>query len=429
MSKHTDISTQIQKYLNGELNARAMHQLEREAQNDPFLMDALDGYAHAGKSQQNNLADITARLQQRTQPKVKRLIPWKAISIAASVVVVLGIGVVLLNNNKDAKKPESKIAYLEKAPPAPITQDSVAVGDSYTPQASTEAAEREIEIAKRKQYASAKREKNRAYTEVYDKAVAAAAENEVMQKPMVRQGDTTSLEERVAMGFFSSPEKKAQPETSAVVAIASDTLNRLLQGRVAGVQVDTRLKSSIAKNISGIVMDGRYVLPGVTVNIKDTKIGTVTDANGRFTLPVVPDKSVLSLGYVGYDNKQIKVSNQDSLVIAMEPNHGALNEVVVVGYGTAKKQKVKPYPVTGQKQFEEYLQQNAVSPDGKTGTVKISFVVSTDGTISDIKIHKGLSEETNNKAISLIKDGPEWESGNSGKPEKVNVSIKFTAKR
>jgi len=44
VSKQTDISQQIRKYLNGELDARAMHQLEKEAQNDPFLMEALEGY-------------------------------------------------------------------------------------------------------------------------------------------------------------------------------------------------------------------------------------------------------------------------------------------------------------------------------------------------------------------------------------------------
>ena len=53
-NKKADIS-QIRKYLNGELNATAMHQLEQDALDDPFLMDALEGYEVNGKDQQANL--------------------------------------------------------------------------------------------------------------------------------------------------------------------------------------------------------------------------------------------------------------------------------------------------------------------------------------------------------------------------------------
>jgi hypothetical protein len=402
-----------------------MHQLEREAQNDPFLMDALEGYADAGKDQQGNLAGIRGRLQQRTETKVKRLLPWKTISVAASIVVVLGIGTLWLTKNDTVAVQEGKTAYLQKEPARPPSlPDTTAVGN-IAPQASTQAAE--AEIAKRQRYSSAKRKRYSGKTIYPDNY--GQNPGEVADKTIIRQGDSTSMEERVAVGFFGSPQKKEQqPETSQVVAIAPDTLHRILAGRVPGARVDDRLKSNSAKNLSGIVIDGRDVLPGVLVRVNGTNIGAITDAQGKFTVPVVPDKSVLSLGYAGYQQKQVKVSDQDSLVIAMEPSKGALNEVVVTGYGTAKKQKVKPYPISGQKQFDEYLQQNATSPDGKTGAVKLSFVVNTDGSLSDFKIRKGLSEEANNKAIGLIKDGPEWRSGNSGKPEKVEVTINFTAK-
>jgi hypothetical protein len=88
-----DYISQIQKYLNGELDARAMHKLEREAQSDPFLMDAMEGYSTVGR-QQDNLIALQQRLQARTATKTRRIIPWAVISIAASVIgfaVVVGI--------------------------------------------------------------------------------------------------------------------------------------------------------------------------------------------------------------------------------------------------------------------------------------------------------------------------------------------------
>lgn len=90
--KRHDIS-QIRKYLNGELDARAMNQLEREAQDDPFLMDAMDGYEQATGLQQRQLNDLDAMLQKRIgESKVRRIIPWKYYAAAASVLLFFTLG-------------------------------------------------------------------------------------------------------------------------------------------------------------------------------------------------------------------------------------------------------------------------------------------------------------------------------------------------
>jgi hypothetical protein len=60
---------QIQKYLNGELDAKAMHRLEREAQDDPFLMDALEGYQGSTGNQQTNLDLLAGQLNARVIKK------------------------------------------------------------------------------------------------------------------------------------------------------------------------------------------------------------------------------------------------------------------------------------------------------------------------------------------------------------------------
>ena len=84
---------QIEKYLKGDLDSRAMHQLERAAQDDPFLMDALEGYTAAGNDQQGNLDELDARLAKRVAPaKERSIILWRALPIAAALLLMIGIG-------------------------------------------------------------------------------------------------------------------------------------------------------------------------------------------------------------------------------------------------------------------------------------------------------------------------------------------------
>ena len=80
MSKHRNDISQVKKYLGGKLDGPAMHKLERRGLDDPFLGDALEGYEVAGKDQQNNLADLSSRLQNRIDKKERRIIPWAQLS-------------------------------------------------------------------------------------------------------------------------------------------------------------------------------------------------------------------------------------------------------------------------------------------------------------------------------------------------------------
>ncbi|MGZ3761800.1 MAG: hypothetical protein ACXVJC_18020, partial [Mucilaginibacter sp.] len=91
-AKKTDIS-QISKYLKGELDNAAMHRLERDAHNDPFLMDALEGYELAKNDQLENLADLQSRLAKRTAPKKERsILLWRILPLAACLLLTIGIG-------------------------------------------------------------------------------------------------------------------------------------------------------------------------------------------------------------------------------------------------------------------------------------------------------------------------------------------------
>lgn len=93
--------------------------------------------------------------------------------------------------------------------------------------------------------------------------------------------------------------------------------------------------------ITGSVKDGNgQTLPGVSVILMGTNIGTVTDANGNYKLSV-PDNAAmgsLSFSFVGFIKQQVVIGNQTTINISLKPDTAtALNEVVVVGYGTQKR--------------------------------------------------------------------------------------------
>jgi len=81
------------------------------------------------------------------------------------------------------------------------------------------------------------------------------------------------------------------------------------------------------------------------------------------------------------------------------------------------------HPQTGWSSFKNYLKENALSPDGKKGVVKLSVIVLANGTISDVKVIKSVSPATDKKAVELINNGPAWIS--DSKAETVKVKVQF----
>lgn len=91
------------------------------------------------------------------------------------------------------------------------------------------------------------------------------------------------------------------------------------------------------KRITGIVKDanGEPVI-GANIVVKGTTNGTITDMDGNFVLDV-PADAVLHVSYIGYSDKEIPVGNQTVLTVSLTEDSRALDEVVVIGYGTARK--------------------------------------------------------------------------------------------
>lgn len=94
-----------------------------------------------------------------------------------------------------------------------------------------------------------------------------------------------------------------------------------------------------AISVSGTITDKSSgdPLPGVSVRVKDTQTGTVTDAKGHFKLDVPGSESVLVISFTGYATQELAVGNRTSLLITMDTQSSALDEVVVIGYGKQRK--------------------------------------------------------------------------------------------
>ena len=89
--------------------------------------------------------------------------------------------------------------------------------------------------------------------------------------------------------------------------------------------------------VNGIVTDQNgNPLQGVSVQVKGTNKGVITNASGKFSL-TVPENAVLTVSSVGYQNKEVEVGTNTNLAIELNVAASDLNEVVVVGYGTQKK--------------------------------------------------------------------------------------------
>src|SRR5690606_23391515 len=93
--------------------------------------------------------------------------------------------------------------------------------------------------------------------------------------------------------------------------------------------------------IKGRVTDASGApLPGVTVTVKGTSKGTLTDPNGNYSLVVAESNDILVFRQVGYVTVERTVGSQTVINVSLEEDVQALEEVVVVGYGTVRKSDV-----------------------------------------------------------------------------------------
>lgn len=150
--------------------------------------------------------------------------------------------------------------------------------------------------------------------------------------------------------FFKSEELNLDQRVSIDLRNASieDILKKVLSDRYEYRILDKNIvitrgkfnttEQQQGKSVSGKVTDSTgSPLPGVSVVVKGSTIGTITDAEGQYSLPNVPENATLQFSFVGMKAQEVVVGGKTTVNVKMEEETVGLEEVVAVGYGNMKK--------------------------------------------------------------------------------------------
>jgi len=119
---------------------------------------------------------------------------------------------------------------------------------------------------------------------------------------------------------------------------SGNKINILVQERHIILTPAEENSSQQAKKVTGKVTDSTGgSLPGVSVVVKGSTTGVITDADGNFSLSNISENTILQFSFVGMKMQEIKIGNQTSLKVILEEESIGLEEVVAIGYGTMKK--------------------------------------------------------------------------------------------
>ena len=408
-------------YIRGLRKGKEAHRLERESMQDPFLADAMDGYSQVEGNHEQRIEKLRMQVSAHSAKKKNtRAITW---SIAACLAIGFGISSYFLFLKKSmpdevfiAKESVSSKLAEPAVPPTPAIPATPTV--PATPQ-------KEIALA------TAKVKTDSTPASEDSTPVSEITARQADKKDMIAKIQATSQPQQgVPMATVPVMEEVSE-ETAALqeVVATMDTFESESDKKMKLAKVATILPQ---KNmIKGRVTDEKgEPLIGASVTYKGTNIGTITNMNGEFSLVKKDDKKRLTAQFIGYDPVEIRIDTSRTMLIAMNENKQALNEVVVVGYRAKKNKKsvtagtvvkgneqankdITPQPVIGKRKFQKYLKENLVRPtDEKCAQVKgkvvLTFLVNKEGRPFSIKVKESLCESSDKEAIRLIQEGPDW---------------------
>ncbi|MBO9616893.1 MAG: TonB-dependent receptor [Dyadobacter sp.] len=182
---------------------------------------------------------------------------------------------------------------------------------------------------------------------------------------------------------------EAEPKTGSIAPAAGNTPAPVPDRRVEGTVND----------------EAGAGLPGVSVVVKGTQSGTVTDVDGQFALEIPQEATVLVFSFVGYLPQEIEIGSKSRIDVVLKPDTKALEEVVVVGYGTARKRDLTG-AIASVNVEQTRLQPNTNASQMLRGT--IAGVQVTDngrpGQVGGIKI-RGTNSISASNAPLIVLDG------------------------
>jgi TonB-linked SusC/RagA family outer membrane protein len=165
-------------------------------------------------------------------------------------------------------------------------------------------------------------------------------------------------------------------------------------------------------DIRGRVTDERgEPIPGATVVVEGTTTGTVTDIDGEFALNV-GEGAVIKISFIGYATQTVTIVNQSSVTIVLKEDQSSLQEVVVVGYGTQKREDVTGSVSTVNQEAIKNLPVSTLDQKmvGQVAGVQIQQVSGAPGAGTSVKIRGSGSLGAGNEPLYVV-DGMPYSAG------------------
>lgn len=463
----------IERYHKGVLSPAERHALEKAALEDPFLADALEGYALPGLDIPSDLAALRRHLAERTATAPLVAMPRNRKSfapllrIAAILIVMAGAGLLVYQfayNKKDAEIAQAKNE------PGPVSEPE-RVGIPDTGSVENRNADQKEKIKTTSSGTTTTTVKSPA-----DQAPVSGKDGKDQLAPV----STETVSKPAAPGggaepVTSSPVKPTSDARKAELKDADDKETGLareetrakalakkqdedLQSRTRSANAGQRQQKEVAatqnnaadaayyrdqamNTFRGRVTDATNTgLPFANVTNLQDNVGTYTDANGNFTL-TSPD-SVLNVQVrsLGYDNNNIQLRNSvPSNRVIMQEDRNGLSEVVISSQKpnamarakAPERTLIEPEPVDGWVKYDSYLANNLNIPDDfipkksqSDNSVLVSFEVDKNGEPVNIRVEKSLCSTCDKEAIRLIKEGPKFKRM-AKKKGRTTVTINF----
>jgi TonB-linked SusC/RagA family outer membrane protein len=179
------------------------------------------------------------------------------------------------------------------------------------------------------------------------------------------------------------------------------------------------------KVITGTVtsaVEGEGPIPGVTVQVKGTTIGTATDVNGKYSVSVPANATTLIFSYIGMKKQEVEINNRAVIDGVMQADILGLGEVVVTALGISREKKALGYSVSDVKSDEIAYSKNTNvmnSLEGKVAGVRINNSTGAVGASTFIEIRGSSSLTRNNQPLFII-DGVPLISGFVGGDDGVD---------
>jgi TonB-linked SusC/RagA family outer membrane protein len=198
------------------------------------------------------------------------------------------------------------------------------------------------------------------------------------------------LQEAIAQVFVPQQVETKVIGGQIIIHLVSDLKQPVQQEQPV---LDSKFKSLVERTVSGRVTDEAGIaLPGVSILVKSQQTGTTTDADGNYSINTPEGNVTLVFSFVGFILQEVAVNNRTTVDVQMVIDNKALEEVVVVGYGTQRKRDItSAVSVVNMDDIGEVPKSNVTRMlQGQAPGVVIKQKSGTPGQQFDIKV-RGIS--------------------------------------